>query len=134
MNSFNINNVIEHYGLNAEEIAKLLFPNVKYPELALKRVLKGEANLDTAQLCQLANHIGVPVSSLITLPDSDWRGQADDGDLIFVKGEFKVKLNYKGTFLTIYKSDKVVDQVIIGPSTITLSDFIEYLDILIKNY
>lgn len=40
---FNIGNVIEHYKLNTEDLAKVLFPTVKYPKQAFDRVLKGEA-------------------------------------------------------------------------------------------
>ena len=54
---FNIGNVIEHYKLNTEDLAKVLFPTVKYPKQAFDRVLKGEANLDVIQLERLANHI-----------------------------------------------------------------------------
>ena len=52
--NFNINKVIEHYKLDTEEVASTLFPHVRYQKLALDRVLKGEACLNTDQLQALA--------------------------------------------------------------------------------
>ena len=34
MEQFNIGNVIEHYKLNTEDLARVLFPTVKYPKQA----------------------------------------------------------------------------------------------------
>ena len=64
MEQFNINNVIEHYKLNTEDLAKVLFPTVKYPKQAFDRVLKGETDLDIKQIEALASHIGVLVTDL----------------------------------------------------------------------
>ena len=82
---FNIGNVIEHYKLNTEDLAKVLFPTVKYPKQAFDRVLKGEANLDVIQLERLANHIGVLVTDLFSA--NTWKGSSEDGCLTMLKGE-----------------------------------------------
>ena len=34
MEQFNINNVIEHYGLNVDDVAQALFPHVRYKKQA----------------------------------------------------------------------------------------------------
>ena len=64
MKQFNIDEIIKHYKLDAEDLSRVLFPSVKYPKQAFDRVLKGETNLDIGQIEKLASHIGVLVSDL----------------------------------------------------------------------
>lgn len=129
---FNIGNVIEHYKLNMEDLAKVLFPTVKYPKQALDRVLKGEANLDVIQLERLANHIGVLVTDLFSA--NTWKGSSEDGCLTMLKGEYKVKLNYKGVYVSIYKNSELIYQKLSNVPDMTVNEFINYLDNFIKNY
>lgn len=132
MNQFNINSVIEHYGLNIEELAKVLFPNVKYPKLAFDRIIKGEANLDITQVEKLANYIGVLVTDLFSA--NTWKGFTEDGCLTFLKGQYKAKLNYNGVYLSIYKDNVLIEQKISNVPDMTIQEFINFLDNLIKNY
>ena len=129
---FNIGNVIEYYKLNTEELAKVLFPTVKYPKQAFDRILKGEATLDTTQLERLASHIGVLVSDLFCA--NTWKGESENGILTMLKGEYKVKLNYNGVFVSIYKNNILIHQRIANIPQMTINDFINYLDNFIKDY
>lgn len=128
---FNINQVIEHYGLDVENVAAALFPNVRYKKQALDRVLRGEANIDTDQLQALANLAGVFPQDLFNI--KEWKGQSEDNCLVFIKGEFKVKLNYNNVYLNLYKNDALVYQEIVAPN-LELSKFIDYITELIKKY
>jgi hypothetical protein len=132
MEHFNINNVIEHYKLNTEDLAKALFPTVKYPKQAFDRILKGEANLDIIQIERLADHIGVLVSDLFSI--DTWKGFSEDGYLTLRKGQYKVKLNYNGVYLSIYKDNVLIEQSISNIPNMTVQEFINFLDNLIKNY
>lgn len=67
MASFNINSVCDKYGVDLVEVAKLLYPHVKYPWVAFRRVLRGEAYLDTAQVCLLADYLSVQPGELFEL-------------------------------------------------------------------
>ena len=133
MEQFNINNVIEHYKLNTEDLAKMLFPTVKYPKQALDRILKGESNLDITQVEKLANYIGVLVTDLFSA--NTWKGSAaEDGCLTLLKGQYKAKLNYNGVYLSIYKDNVLIEQKISNVPDMTIQEFINFLDNLIKNY
>lgn len=132
MEHFNINNVIEHYKLNTEDLAKALFPTVKYPKQAFDRILKGEANLDIIQIERLADHIGVLVTDLFSI--DTWKGFSEDGYLTLRKGQYKVKLNYNGVYLSIYKDNVLIEQTIGNVPNMTVQEFINFLDNLIKNY
>ena len=132
MEHFNINNVIEHYKLNTENLARVLFPTVKYPKQAFDRILKGEANLDIIQVERLANYIGVLVTDLFSA--NTWKGFSEDKCLTLQKGQYKAKLNYNGVYLSIYKDNVLIEQKISNVPNMTVQVFIDYLDSLIKNY
>ncbi len=132
MEQFNISNVIEHYKLNTEDLAKVLFPTVKYPKQAFDRVLKGEANLDIMQVERLASHIGVLVTDLFSA--NTWKGSSEDGCLVMLKGEYKVKLNYNGVYVSIYKNNNLISQNLSNVPSMTVQEFINYIDNFIKNY
>ena len=132
MEQFNISNVIKHYKLNTEDLAKVLFPTVKYPKQAFDRVLKGEANLDITQVERLASHIGVLVTDLFSA--NTWKGSSEDGCLVMLKGEYKVKLNYNGVYVSIYKNNNLISQNLSNVPSMTVQEFINYIDNFIKNY
>lgn len=132
MKRFNINSVIEHYKLNTDDLAKVLFPTVKYPKQAFDRVLKGETNLDIEQVEKLASHIGVLVTDLFSA--ETWKGLCEDGYMTMLKGDYKVKLNYNGVFVSIYKNNNLIEQKISNVPDMTVQEFIDYLDNFIKNY
>lgn len=132
MEQFNISNVIEHYKLNTEDLARVLFPTVKYPKQAFDRVLKGEANLDIMQVERLASHIGVLVTDLFSA--NTWKGSSEDGCLVMLKGEYKVKLNYNGVYVSIYKNNNLISQNLSNIPSMTVQEFINYIDNFIKNY
>lgn len=132
MEIFNINTVIDRYSLNTDELAKVLFPSVKYPKQAFDRIIKGEADLDVKQLQLLAKHIGVHISELFM--SNDWKGTSEDKCLTFTKGEFKVKLNYNNVFMTIYKNGTEVNQIIGNVPNMTIEEFTNYINELIKKY
>ena len=131
--TFDINKIIEHYLPDIEELGKILFPNVKYPKQAFDRVLKGEANLDTKQVEVLASYLGVLASDLFML--DEWKGGWDNGRkcLTFIKGLYRVDLNYNGSFITVYRDGKVIHQEIkCNADSMSLSDFIQYINNLIN--
>ena len=134
MEKFDINKIIAHYGIseNIPELAKLFFPHVKYPKQAFDRVLKGEATLDVDQVQKLAEYLGVLAHELFNI--DSWKGTSESGCLTFTKGEFKVKLNYNNVFLSLYKNNELIDTKISSIPAMSLNDFIQYIDELIKQY
>ena len=125
--SFDLAKVIEHFKLDREEVEAVLFPHVRYRKQALDRVLKGEGQLTVEQLQALANLSGVFIQDLFSL--DTWKGGKEDNCLTFLKGEFKVKLNYNGVFLSIYKGTNLVHQEI-NSSNKTLQEFLSYITLL----
>lgn len=129
---FNINKVIEHYKLDVDEVAEMLFPNVRYKQSALTRIIKGEATLNTDQIQKLASLAGVFVSDLFTF--DEWKGSSEDGCITFIKDEYKAKLNYNGAFLTLFKGTEIIAREIIAPNSLSILNFINHINNLIKDY
>lgn len=127
----NIEELIKRYDLSTEALAKVLFPDVKYPKLAFARLQKGETTLDIMQLSALATYIGVPATELLS--EDFWKGGVEDNCLVFLRGEYKAKLNYNGAFLSLYKNNELLSQEICGTPNMSIPKFIKYLDSLIKN-
>ena len=140
MSSFNINKIMEKYSLEADDTDCVSFPNVKYPEMAFDRILKGEANLDTDQIERLADFIGVMVSDLFLV--DDWKGLSEDNCIVFIKGQYKIKLNYNEVYLSIYKNNTLLYKGLIIPvakselnfTVLTVEQFIDYINNFIKDY
>ena len=128
---FEISKIIEKYNLDLDDVAKVLFPSVRYRKQALDRILRDEASINTEQLHALADFIGVLVSDLFTI--SSWKGSMEDNCLIFVKGMYKAKLNYNGAWLSIYKDNNLIKQEMFT-ANLTLEDFINHIDNLINTY
>lgn len=127
----NIKELIKRYDLSAEALAKVLFPDVKYPKLAFARLQKGETTLDITQLSALATYIGVPAAELLS--EDFWKGGIEDNCLVFLRGEYKAKLNYNGAFLSLYRNNELLSQEICGAPNMSIPKFIKYLDTTIKN-
>ena len=133
MEKFNINKIMSQYGLQEQEVANLLWPMVKYPELGFKRVLRGETYLDSAQICALAHYLQVPVSDLFTVEDTDWHAITKDKRTIFTKGEYKIILG-RDFSVSIYKGVDEIKNYIINAKTVRIEEFINSIDNSIKKY
>ena len=133
MEKFEISKIIERYNPDVDELGQVLFPHVKYPKQAFDRVLRGEANLDSEQIELLANYLGIFVYELFSI--DEWKGSWSNECkcLIFIKGLYRVNLNYGGSFITVYKDNKVVHQEVkCNTESMSLEDFIKYINNLIK--
>lgn len=129
METFDLKQIIEHYNLNTDDVAKALFPHIRYQKLALDRVLRNDTFLNTEQLQALAKLAGVLVSDLFTI--DDWKGSFENECLTFKRGEYTVKLNYNGVSLSIYKDAKLIYQELILEN-MPMTDFISYINNKIK--
>ena len=128
---FDLAKVMEHFKLDREEVEIKLFPHIRYRKQALDRVLRGEGQLTVEQLQALATLSGVFIQDLFSL--DDWKGGREDNCLTFIKGEFKVKLNYNGIFLSLYKGTDLVHQEI-NASNKSLEDFLDYITSLTNKF
>lgn len=126
-----IHNIIEKYGLDQNEVAKLLFPDNVRPNLALKRVAEKETLLNTEQFSRLASYIGVPMDSLM---NKGWNSAKPPSanQLRFVSDDYEAILN-KETFQTrIFHKGSLLHEEIIVSATTPISIYLDALNEIIK--
>ncbi len=133
MEHLDLPKIMKYYSLDKETISKILFPGVKHPIESLRRVLNGVSALDVNQVALLADYLGVLVADLYRV-SNDWKGTTEEGYLVFVKGAYKVKLGYKGMFITVYKDNKLIDGGVNSYTQRTIPEFINYINNLIESY
>lgn len=132
MSTFNLHEIIDKQGLDKKEIAKELFPTNSYPVLALKRILKGEAFLDTEQLSKLSQLTGISVAELYS--GGAWKGSSDkENELTFKSGNYKAVLNTQTWVTKIYHNDSLFHDKVIHGGSIKLSKYLSTLTEIIDN-
>ena len=134
MEKFNINKIMSQYGLQEQEVANLLWPMVKYPELGFKRVLRGETYLDSAQICALANYLQVPVSELFTVEDTDWHAISKDKRTIFIKGDYKVIIGRDLSSISIWHKNDNFYNSTATVCFMEVSRFLKQIDDIIRDH
>ena len=128
--TIDVEKIIEHYNLDIDKVAEALFPNIRYKKLALNRILNGEATIDLNQIQALSNMIGVMPQDLYMI--NDWKGLFENKCIVLTQDNYKVKLNYNGAFLSLYKDEHLVYQEV-NASNKSLEELINYIDKLILN-
>lgn len=132
MGTFNLIRIIETHKLNREALANELFPNNKFPEVALKRVLNGLSFLDTNQLNILAGILGLQVSDLFL--NEMWSTMMHNDKIIFIRNDYRVELHTETLVTYIYYKNKLVaSETIIVEKNIKLSDYLKSVNETIIN-
>lgn len=133
MKTIDLSKIIEDRGLNTKEVAKELFPKNKYPKLALDRVIKGEAFLDTNQVSRLSLITGVPIQFLYS--NGEWKTTSkEEGIVTFQTGEYRAELNTGEWITKIYHKGSIFHESVIHQESITLSKYLKSLtELIIKH-
>ena len=124
--AIDLNQLIEDKDLDLDkgEIAVQLFPDNKYPKLALDRVLRNESALDANQISKLSAITGVSVEDLFS---GGWKCSTTEDTWEFTKGDYKAVYKIKTKNTSIYRGGSLAHEFIIHSSTIPLSDYIREL-------
>jgi hypothetical protein len=136
MSTFNINHIIKQYNLDEDSLSKELFPNNKFPKIALTRITSGVSYLDTSQLDILAKIIDVEPGDL--LRSQSWTSTDinifDTETITFKKNNFRVELSLNTLITKIYSSDKLIaSETLISDKNIKLSEYLELVNRTIIN-
>ena len=132
MSTFNLQNIIKKYNLDEGFLAEQLFPENKFPKLALTRICMGASHLNTEQVCKLAELLGVVVSELFN--ECNWNKTISGNIIKFHRNNHRVELNLDTHVSEIFLSDKfVASEVLISDKNIKLSEYLKLVDETIIN-
>lgn len=134
MKSFSIEKIVKHYKEEESAIAKVLFPKSKYPICSYKRLLSGKSCIKTNQLEALASYLGATVSELYSLGDWGHIDKYDMSYISFVKGRYRVAIDQLGKGFVIYSDGVRIYSETYDFTCDNLSNFIKYIESIIKNY
>ena len=136
MNKFNLDSIIEQHSLDAKKVAAELFPENKYPMIALSRVINGEALLDTEQISKLSFLTGIPINQLFE--QGDWKNlptKASDNLMMFENGDYRATLDRDTWITKLYHKNSIFhESVIVDGNSVPLSTYLTELDKLILNH
>lgn len=130
MSRINLTKLLKDSGASLPFIAKQLFPENKFPLASLKRVMRGDALLDSEQIAKLATYLDTPIESLY---EETWKAEASTDDSItFTKAGYRVILNLDTFQARIYNEETFETNLILTSRAITLSEFFAKVENIIK--
>lgn len=128
----NIPLILTSSGLTEAELAARLFPEHRYPKLALKYLVKSGRELKATELEVLASAITCPLSAVVG--GSDWKASISKGWLVFYRDDFEaVYDSILGGVTLLHKGKVVANKQIVTQST-TIADLFGMLESLIAEY
>lgn len=128
----NIPLILMSSGLTETELAVRLFPEHRYPKLALKYLVKSGRELKATELEVLTSVITCPVSAVVG--GSDWKASISKGWLVFYRDDFEaVYDSILGGVTLLHKGKVVANKQIVTQST-TIADLFGMLESLIAEY
>lgn len=129
--TIDINNIIESKGLDQNDLAKELFPGTKHPKMALQRIIKGEAQLDSEQIVRLSVYTGLSISELFG--QRDWKASSNGGVHAFESEDYRAELDTNTWISKVWKKSELIHEVIIHDQHISLSNYFSLLNDVIKH-
>jgi hypothetical protein len=133
MKTINLSKIIKDNNLKVKEVAQELFPNIKYPKLALDRILRGESRLDSDQLSRLSMYTGMSIEQIYT--GENWQKPEARGNLLTLhSGEYRAEINTDSWTTKLFHKQTIMHDLVIHQKAITLDNYINDLNTRINNY
>lgn len=132
LSRINLGKIIADSGIDANEISKILFPENKFPRLALNRVISGESTLNEDQISRLVSFTGMDYNEIFNT--SGWLGVKSNNrsEMVFENGYFRAKLDTNNWTVKIFHRDSLYHETAMLNKYITISEFFKTLDSIIN--
>ena len=129
MKTINLAKLIADKGLDKAEIARALFPNNRFPNEALSRIISGVGVLDANQISKLASMCNLPISELFE--GGNWTAESKNGVHKFTNGKYVAELDCTTWNTKLYHDGTLYHEDILHSGLTTLSEYLYVLDNLI---
>lgn len=134
MQAINLKQIVKQHDLDKNELATQLFPGNKFPRVALKRVLSGDAELNASQISKLALLVGVEISDLFLTGSQGWKKTSTKGVITLSTGEYKAELDTTTWITRVFCNDSLFHESIIHSGTTPLSEYLNKINLIIKTH
>lgn len=132
MRTIDLEKLIQQKGIEKKELANLLFPMHKYPDLAIQRILTGEAFLDSNQISRLSTYTGLTVDELFSV--SEWKMEGKPETIEFSNEEYLASLDLENWTTRIFYKKSLFHESVIHNGFTPLSEYFKSLNEIIKNH
>lgn len=129
--TINLRELIEQRGLKTREVAEFLYPDNKFPRVALQRVLDGKALLNSEQVSRLAAWLGISTDSLYK---GGWSSEFEGETCILTNGNYRAELSIRTGETKVFHLGAMFHEIILHDPAISLSQYVELLNAIIKNH
>ena len=126
-----VNKLIEDHNLDKKELARAMFPENIYPGMAFKRILDGEALLDSAQVLKLAAIVGVNVLQLF---NGSWETTQSPSKYVIDNGDYRAELDWKSWTTRIFHKGSMFFEEVLTKPTISLSEYVHEIGLRIAKH
>lgn len=130
MNRINVKKIMADKGLSATQLGKVLYPNNRYPHMAVARLLKEDAALNSDQVDRLANYLGVGISQLYDGAGA-WSWVTHKNVHTFTNGEYTAYLDINTFTTRLFHNNSMYHEAIIHSKQTTLSEYLDNINYLI---
>lgn len=133
MEILDLKKIIEHYGLDKEDLAYHLYPEHNHPMRAMYRVMGGEAELNALQVSKLSVYIGCSVAELFK---EDW--QLEDATAYksvwtMTSGAFRAVFNTRSFQLSVSLNGSTVHKQVLLCQSISLKKLTRIVNKIVES-
>lgn len=132
MTTTNITRIMAAKGLEHKAVAMLMFPDNKFPDAALRRLLRGKATLSMTQVEKFATYAGVSLEDVSS--SKEWDGGPSGPTIILPRGDFKAVVDLKEGLTRVYHRESAFFKVIKHPATTPLYAYLKSINDVISKF
>lgn len=128
--TIDLDRLIKENKLDVKQVAKVLFPENTYPELAVKRVIENKSLLNSAQLKRLSVFLNMPIKNFY---NEGWdTDTAKNKKYTFTKDNYTVILDLKTNLTVIYDDSSEFFKEVLFTDAVPLSVYFKRINGIIK--
>lgn len=132
MQTIDVRRIAEAAGLDIQQVAEHLFPDIKHPRKALVRVINGESLLNSDQLSKLASMAGCSVSDLYG--GTKWSMKGQGKVVLFESEDFSAKLDTDTFNLQVFHKSSLFHEDVLVHKALPFSELLGELNRIINQY
>jgi hypothetical protein len=126
MKKIDLGKIILAKKIDADKLAKELFPSHKYPKLALDRVIKGEGVLDADQISRFSFSSGIPIAELYN--QAGWTSRFEGNTHVLTSGDYSAELDSRTWTTKLFHKSTLFHSFVMHSQSITLGDYLYTLE------
>jgi len=132
MQTIDLQKIIDVKGILIKDLGKVLFPKTKYPYLAIRRIMRGEAFLSSEQVVRLSEFTNIPVNFLFNF--GKWELSLSKKTMKALSGEITAELNTETWETQLFKNGEKHLAPFKFAHGVAISTYLEHVtNLILKN-